>query len=79
MSYTGNLDLFSYTLGSVIGYNVEPDDLQLVSIIESFYTNAASYVDNLLLQLLDGNFEYVEQELVAEKYNELSLAIQTKK
>ena len=77
--YTGNLDLFSYTLGSIIGYNVEPDDLQLVNIIESFYTNAASYVDNLLLQLLDGNFEYVEQELVAEKYNDLSLAIANEK
>ena len=77
--YTGNLDLFSYTLGSIIGYNIQPDDVQLVNIVESLYTNASFYIDNLLLQLLDGNFAYVEQELAADRYNELSTALSNEK
>ena len=77
--YTGNLDLFSYTLGSIIGYNIQPDDVQLVNIVESLYNNASFYIDNLLLQLLDGNFAYVEQELAAERYNELSTALANEK
>jgi hypothetical protein len=77
--YTGNLDLFSYTLGSIIGYNIQPDDVQLVNIVESLYNNASFYIDNLLLQLLDGNYAYVEQELAAERYNDLSTALANEK